>query len=115
MDRPGYVAMNVLRMGGVRPSWLGEARVELVPTPESRWLAHRRGAHKSVEITKPSFSFTTKRGYHVVELGNSYSVAGSQHSGRYRREFPTEHEAEEFVRDLMHQPCSLVPSPFPRC
>ena len=34
------------RQAGVHPSWVGEARVELVPTTESRWLAHRRGAHR---------------------------------------------------------------------
>ena len=42
---PTIVAVDVLRMGGVRPSWLGEARVELVPTPKSRWLAHSGGLY----------------------------------------------------------------------
>jgi len=62
---------------------------------------------ESVEVSKPSFSFTTKRGYYVAELGYSYSVAGTSHSGRYRREFPTEHEAEEFVRDLKGKPVAV--------
>jgi hypothetical protein len=76
--------------------------------PAWRWLQQKRAAGwpvaegriESVEVTKPSFSFTTKRGYSVSELGYSYSVAGTRHSGRYRREFPTEFDAEEFVRDL---------------
>jgi hypothetical protein len=76
--------------------------------PAWNWFRRQRaggwpvagGRIESVEITKPSFPFTTKRGYYVAELGYSYSVAGTPHSGRYRREFPTEHEAEEFVRDL---------------
>jgi len=38
--------MDVLRMGRIRPSWASEARVELVPTLESRWLAYRGGAHR---------------------------------------------------------------------
>jgi hypothetical protein len=73
-------------------SWLRRKRAAGWPVAEGRI--------ESVEITKPSFSFTTKRGYYVAELGYSYSVAGTPHSGRYRREFPTEHEADEFVRDL---------------
>jgi hypothetical protein len=81
------------------------------------WNWHRRqraggwpvaeGRLESVEITKPSFSFTTKPGYYVAELGYSYSVAGTLQSGRYRREFPTEHEAEEFVRDLKGKPVAI--------
>jgi hypothetical protein len=58
------------------------------------------GRIESVEINKPSFSFTTKHGYYVAELGYSYAVAGTLNSGRYKREFPTEQEADEFVRDL---------------
>jgi hypothetical protein len=53
-----------------------------------------------VEVTKPGFSFTTKRGYHSAQLGYSYSVAGSIHSGTYKRDSPSGPEAEEFVRDL---------------
>lgn len=83
--------------------------------PVWRWLQRRRafgwptveGRIESVEITKPSFSFTTKRGYYVAALGYSYSVAGTPHSGRYKREFPTEHEAEEFVRDLQSKPVAV--------
>jgi hypothetical protein len=80
--------------------------------PAWRWLQRKRAAGwtvadgriESVEASKPSFSFTTKRGYYVAELGYSYSVAGTLLSGRYRREFPTQHEAGEFVRDLRGKP-----------
>ncbi len=83
--------------------------------PAWSWLRRKRAAGwpiadgriESVEITKPSFSFTTKRGYYVAEIGYSYSFAGSLHSGRYKREFPTEHEAEEFVRDLQGKPVAV--------
>jgi hypothetical protein len=66
-----------------------------------------QGRIESVEITKPTFSFTTKRGYYVAELGYAYSIAGTPYSGHYRREFPTEHEAEEFVRDLKGKPVAI--------
>src|SRR5271165_2708360 len=83
--------------------------------PVWRWFQRKRAAGwpisegriESVEVNKPSFSFTTKRGYYVAELGYSYSVAGTLHSGRYKREFPTEHEAEEFVRDLQAKPVAV--------
>ena len=83
--------------------------------PAWNWFRRQRaggwstaeGRIESVEITKPSFSFTTKRGYYVAELGYSYSVAGTPHSGRYRREFPTEHESDEFVRDLKGKPVAI--------
>jgi hypothetical protein len=80
-------------------SWLRRNRATGWPVAE--------GQIQSVEITKPRFSFTTKRGYYVAELGYSYSVAGTAHSGRYRREFPTQHEAEEFVRDLKGKPVAV--------
>jgi hypothetical protein len=65
------------------------------------------GHIESVEVSKPSFSFTTKHGDYVAELGYSYSIAGTSHSGRYKREFPTEYEAEEFVRDLKGKPVAV--------
>jgi hypothetical protein len=73
-----------------------------------RWLKRRRAAGwpiadgriESTEVTKPNFSFTTKRGYYVARLGYSYSVAGSSHSGLYKREFPIQPAADDFVRDL---------------
>ncbi len=76
--------------------------------PAWRWLQRKRAAGwpvadgriESVEVDKPSFSFTTKRGYYVAELRYSYSVAGTLNAGRYKRDFPTEQEADEFVRDL---------------
>lgn len=51
--------------------------------PAWRWLQRKRavgwpaadGRIESVEVSKPSFSFTTKRGYYLAELGYSYSVA----------------------------------------
>jgi len=73
-----------------------------------RWLKRRRAAGWPIadgriewtEVTKPTFSFTTKRGYYVAQVGYSYSVAGSSNSGLYKREFPTEPAADDFVRDL---------------
>jgi hypothetical protein len=89
-----YVWLALLAGGWLLSSW--------------RWLQRRRaagwpianGSIESTEVTKPTFSFTTKRGYYVAQLGYSHSVAGSIHSGLYKRDFPTELAAEDFVRDL---------------
>jgi len=76
--------------------------------PVWRWLQRKRAAGwpvaggriESVEVSAPNFSFTSRRGCYVAELGYSYSVAGTLNSGRYKRDFPTQREADEFVRDL---------------
>jgi hypothetical protein len=89
-----YVWLAFILAGWMVPLW--------------RWFRTKRAAGwltadgriESVEINKPSFSFTTKRGYCVAELGDSCSVAGTLNSGRYKREFPTGQEDNEFVRDL---------------
>jgi hypothetical protein len=57
------------------------------------------------------FSFTTKRGNYIAELGYSFSVAGILNSGRYKREFPTQQEADEFVRDLQDKAVAVHYNP----
>lgn len=76
--------------------------------PFWKWLQRNRAASwpisdariESLKVAKPGVSFTTKRGYYSAQLGYSYSVAGSIHSGIYKRDIPSEPEAHEFVRDL---------------
>jgi hypothetical protein len=96
------MAMDVLRMGGVRASWLSQAK------PAWSWFRRQRAAGwpvadgriESVKVSNRRLSFTANRSYYFAELGYSYSVAGTLNSGRYTRDFPTEQEADEFVRDL---------------
>jgi hypothetical protein len=76
--------------------------------PAWSWLRRKRAAGwpvadgriESVKVSNRRLSFTVSRSYYFAELGYSYSVAGTLNSGRYRRDFPTEQEADEFVRDL---------------
>jgi hypothetical protein len=96
-----YVWAVFALAGLVKPAWNWFRRQRAGSWPIAE------GRIESVEITKPTFSFTTKRGYYVAELGYSYSVAGTLHSGRYKRDFPTEPEAEEFVRDLKGKPVAI--------
>lgn len=89
-----WVWIAFVLIGWIAPlwKWLQRNRASGWPIADARI--------ESVEVTKPGFSFTTKRGYYSAQLGYSYSVAGSIHSGIYKRDVPSEPEAEEFVRDL---------------
>ena len=83
--------------------------------PAREWLLRQRavgwpvthGRVDSVEISKPNPLFATRRGYWLAELRYSYTVAGTLQSGRYKRYLPTDHEAEEFVRDLQGKPVTV--------
>jgi hypothetical protein len=100
-----YLWLAVLVGGWLLSSW--------------RWLKRRRAAGwptadgriESTEVTKPNFSFTTKRGYYLAQSGYSYSVAGSIHSGLYKREFPTQPAADDFVRYLKGKAVAVRYSP----
>jgi hypothetical protein len=100
-----YVWAALVLVGWAKPAWNWFRRKRAAGWP----LAE--GRIESVEITKPRFSFTTRRGYYVAELGYSYSVAGTHYSRRYNRELPTEYEAEEFVRDLQGKPVAVHCNP----
>ena len=96
-----YVWLAFLLLGWAKPVWNWFRRKRATSWPVAE------GRIESIEITKPRFSLTTKRGYYVVELGYSYSVAGVPHWGRNRRDFSTEAEAAEFARDLRDKPVAI--------
>ena len=58
------------------------------------------GRIESTEVVDPNFVPTTRRGYHVARLRYSYSVFGNAYSGVYKRKFPTQLEARNFLRDV---------------
>jgi hypothetical protein len=89
----------MLLVGFARPLW--------------RWLQRQRargwptvqGRIESVEVkkTRPFLISTSPRGGRLLykaELAYSYTVEGHYYSGYYQREFETEEEGWEFVRDL---------------
>jgi len=69
-----WVAFALAGLAKPAWSWLRRKRAAGWPVAEGRI--------ESVEITKPSLSFTARRGYSVAELGYSYPVAGTPYSGR---------------------------------
>lgn len=101
-----YVWAAFALAGFVKPAWewfqrqragnwaAGEARIE--------WA----------EVAKPGFSFTTRRGHFVVKVGYSYSVSNTAYQGIYKREFPTEYEADTFARDLADRAVAVRHSPI---
>lgn len=49
---------------------------------------------------------------HLAELKYSYSLEGNSFTGRYEREFPTEWEAWEFLRDLQGKSVTVSVNPL---
>lgn len=74
------------------------------------------GRIESVDVTQPKvlFFFTASKdtsATHAAELKYSYSAAGTNFAGVYKREFPTEWEAREFLRDLPGKSVTVLLNP----
>lgn len=75
-----------------------------------------QGQIESVDAKQPRvlFFFTPSKdrsATHVAELNYSYSVAGSAFVGHYKREFPTEWDARDFLRDLKGKSVTVLVNP----
>jgi hypothetical protein len=94
-----YVWLALIAASRLKPLW--------------RWIQRNRAGswptasgqidYASASETKRTFFSTTSRRSaptYEGELGYSYSVSGNNYTGRYHRNFGTEPEAQEFVRDL---------------
>ena len=86
-----WVWLAIMAAGWAAPAWAKFRRIRAAGWPMAE------GRIESVDVDKPFFSLSTRRGYYVAELGYSYSVAGNGYSGRYRRDLPTEDEADDFA------------------
>jgi hypothetical protein len=100
-----YVWIAFLVLGWLSPLWRWFQRTRAADWPIAD------GRIESASYAKPVFSFTTRRGYYVAELEYSYSAAGTRYTGRYKRQIPTEAEADEFVRDLEGKPVLIHSNP----
>jgi len=105
-----YVWMAMFMIGWIKPLW--------------RWFQRNRasgwpgvgGQVESVAVNEAKRSFFSpslggSSPSHVAELRYSYSPAGNREVGCYKREFGTEGEASEFVRELQGKPVAVHYNP----
>lgn len=105
-----YVWFALFAAGWLKPLWRWIQR-----NRASRWPS-TTGRIESVSVneSKRYIISSTPRGSSancVAELGYSYSVAGNAGAGLYKREFSTEEEAWEFLRDLKGKPVAVHYNP----
>lgn len=98
-----YVWLAVFLAGWLKPlwPWIQRRRASSWPTTS--------GQIESVTVSeaKRSFFSTSPRGsspLYFAQLGYSYSIEGKVEAGIHKREFGTEWEASEFVRELKGKP-----------
>ncbi len=94
--------------------WIAFALASFIK-PAWTWLQRRRGGAwpiadgriSSTGVNMPSSPWGWKQAQYFAELDYTYTVAGAEYSGTYRRECATEREAEEFIRDLESRPVNV--------
>jgi Protein of unknown function (DUF3592) len=105
-----YVWLAMFAVGWVKPlwRWFQRNRVSSWPT------AIGQIESISVSEAKRSFFSASQRGSspsYVAKRDYSYSIWGDVEAGFYKREFGTENEASEFVRDLKGKPVAVHYNP----
>jgi len=105
-----WVWIAVILLGCAKPlwRWFQRQRAQGWPTVQGRI--------ESVEVkkTKPFLISTSPRGgrlLYTAELAYSYTLEGHYYSGYYQREFASEEEGWEFVRDLQGRSTMVSYSP----
>src|SRR5437588_3937310 len=101
-----YFWLLLMLAGWAKPvwQWLQRKRAKDWPAAEGRI--------ESADVKKAGgFGLWKPSGQYVAELGYSYSVAGECYGELYKRDFSTEPEAWEFVRDLKNKPITVHYNP----
>jgi hypothetical protein len=105
-----YVWLAMFAMGWVRPLWRWFQRNRATSWPTATGQIETI----SVNEAKRSFFSGSPRGSspsYVATLDYSYFIGGNAEAGFYKREFGTEEEASEFVRDLKGKPVAVHYNP----
>jgi hypothetical protein len=105
-----YVWLVLTAAGFAKPFWRRLKRYR------AQGWSSVSGRIESVNATQPKalFFFTPSKdssATHVAELDYSYSMAGNSFAGSYYREFPTEWEARDFLRDLEGKTVTVLVDP----
>jgi uncharacterized protein DUF3592 len=105
-----YVELAAIAGGFALPLWRWIQRNRAKGWPIATGQIESVSVNESKQFLtswKPRQSSTT----YVAELGYSYSVAENVEAGFYKREFGTEEEAWEFLRDLKGKPVPVHYNP----
>jgi Protein of unknown function (DUF3592) len=105
-----YVWFALILAGWLKPLWRWFQRNRANSWPTASGQIESSSVDKSNRFF-PSKSWRGSPLPYVAELGYSYSVAGNACAGFYRRDFGTEEEAWEFVRDLKGKSVSVQYNP----
>jgi hypothetical protein len=89
----------------IKPVWLWLRNQLAQNWPEAQ------GRINAVSVEAKNESSGSGDPFYRAKLFYSYDVGGQDHQGRWQRDFDTEHDAEEFVRDLEGKPVIVVYSP----
>jgi Protein of unknown function (DUF3592) len=105
-----YVWLAFTAAGFAKPVW------RLLRRNRAQGWSSVPGRIESVDATqlKALFFFTPSKdssATHVAKLNYSYSMAGNSFAGSYYREFPTEWEARDFLRDLEGKTVTVLVDP----
>jgi|SRR5215467_803339 len=99
-----YVWLGLIAVGWLKPLWRWIQRIRAKSWPLTTGQIESATVNKSKGFLDSSLRY-------VAELGYSYSVTGQTEAGFYKREFRTEEEAWEFVRDLKGKPVAVHYNP----
>jgi hypothetical protein len=91
-----YIWLLIILAGYAKPVWRWLQRKRAQDWPATEGLIESAGVKKTAGFWKRSNQY-------VAELGYSYSVAGQRYGQLFKRDFPTEREAQEFLRDLTNK------------
>lgn len=96
---PVYVWLAILAAGWLKPLWQKLQRSRAAGWPITSGQVQSTAVNESKRRRgKPAY---------IADLDYSYVVAGKTETGSYRREFISEDEALEFVRDLRGKPVTV--------
>lgn len=105
-----YLWIAVIAAGWLKPAWIWYWRQRVSTWP----VVAGQIEYASVGETKQRFFSMSSRGKppnYVGELGYSYFAEGAKYTGVYKREFWSEEEALEFVRELRGRAVSVQQKP----
>jgi hypothetical protein len=102
-----YLWIAAILSGSLRAAWRWSDRKRTASWPDAA------GCIDSVSVTqrKATLFSGNRSAPYVAQLSYSYSTAEGRNAGWYRRDFATEGEASEFVRDLKSKPVAVHYNP----